>query len=110
MSLLVTVVMCAVVVGLGKSAVAVADALRAALKHRAQPGVDWEESRVNHLVLVVECSPLNGDSCEAAQKFMRDVRKSDGYPVYSEIIGRKVAILAILVATSRGRRACDLVS
>ena len=85
----------AVVVGLGKSAVAVADALRAALKHRAQPGVDWEESRVNHLVLVVECSPLNGDSCEAAQKFMRDVRKSDGYPVYSEIIGRKVAILAI---------------
>lgn len=84
-----------VVVGFGKAAIPVADQLRDALKHRARPGDNWEESQVNHLAVVVECSPMNGDCCEAANKFMRDVRKSDGYPVYSEIIGRKVAVLAI---------------
>ena len=85
----------AVVIGLGRAAVPIADALRAALGHRVRPGDNWEESRVNHLIIVVECLAMNGDCCEAANKFMRDVRKSDGYPVYSAIIGRKVAVLAL---------------
>lgn len=46
------------------------------------------------LIVVVECSP-SGDCVEAANKFMRDIRKSDGYPVYSEIISRRVAVLAL---------------
>jgi len=85
----------ALVVGFGKSAQPVCNALRAALGYRAREGDGWEETRVNHLVIVVECMPTNGDCCEAANKFMRDIRKSDGYPVYSEIIGRKVAVLGL---------------
>ena len=49
---------------------------------------------VNHLVVVVECTGA-GDCCEAANKFMRQVRGSDGYGVYSNIIGRKVAVLGL---------------
>ena len=85
----------ALVIGLGKAALPVAESLRASLGYRARKGDGWEESRVHHLVVVVECMPMTGDCCEAAEKFMRDVRKSDGYPVYSEIIGRKVAVLAL---------------
>jgi hypothetical protein len=85
----------ALVIGLGKAALPVAESLRATLGSRARKGEGWEESRVHHLVVVVECMPMTGDCCEAAEKFMRDVRKSDGYPVYSEIIGRKVAVLAL---------------
>ena len=85
----------ALVVGLGKAAVPVADQLRAALGHRACKGDGWEESKVNHLVVVVECLPTSGEACEAATKFMRQVRASDGYGVYSDIIKRQVAILAL---------------
>ena len=84
-----------IVVGIGKAANPVADQLRTALGARARPGDGWEESRVNHLVLVVECMPTTGDCCEAANKFMRQVRASDGYGTYSQIIKRKVAILAL---------------
>lgn len=84
------------VVGLGSKATAdVADRLRDALAHRARPGDGWEESKVLHLVLVVECSAINGDCDQAALKFMRQVRSSDGYGTYSEIIGRRVAVLAL---------------
>ena len=85
----------AVVVGLGKAAVPVADQLRVALGYRARKGDGWEESKVNHLVIVVECVPTSGEVCEAANKFMRQVRASDGYGVYSDIIKRQVAILAL---------------
>ena len=85
----------AIVVGFGKAAVPVADQLREILGHRAKKGDDWEGSKVNHLVVVVECVAMTGDCCEAATKFMRQVRGSDGYGVYSDIIGRKVALLAL---------------
>ena len=85
----------AIVVPLGKSAVPTADAIRSQLGHRARPGTDWEESRVLHLILVVECSPMNGDCCEAASKFMRQLRASDGYATYAAIIGRKVAVVGL---------------
>ena len=42
----------ALVVGFGKSALPVADSLRAALGYRACAGDGWEESKVNHLVVV----------------------------------------------------------
>lgn len=83
------------VVGLGKAAVPVADKLRSVLAHRARPGDNWEESRTNHLVVVVECMPTTGAECEAAAKFMRQVRGSDGYGTYSQIIKRRVAVLAL---------------
>ena len=85
----------AIVIGLGKEAEKVADKLRSALAHRAKPGDNWEETKVNHLVVVVECLAMNGDCCEAAQKFMRRCRGSDGYGVYSDIIGRRVAVLGL---------------
>ena len=44
---------------------------------------------MNHLIVVVDCS--GPSECEAATKFQRQVRASDGYGTYSEIIGRKVA-------------------
>ena len=84
------------VVGLGSKATAdVADRLRDALAHRARPGDGWEESKVLHLVLVVECSAITGDCDQVALNFMRQVRSSDGYGTYSEIIGRRVAVLAL---------------
>ena len=90
----------ALVVGFGKAAERVADKLRSALEGCVKVGdeyamTDWEGTKVNHLVVVVECFEMNGDCCEAANKFMRQVRASDGYPVYSEIIGRKVAVLGL---------------
>ena len=90
----------ALVVGFGKAAERVADKLRLALEGCVQVSdeytmTDWEGSKVNHLVVVVECQPTNGDCCEAASKFMRQVRGSDGYSVYSNIIGRKVAVLGL---------------
>jgi len=86
----------AIVVGLGRAAGPAADALREALGAHARECADddWEASRVNHLCLVVECGPT-GACCEAAEKFMREVRRSDGYSVYSEIIRRRVAVLAL---------------
>jgi len=84
------------VTAVGQAATPIACQVRSCLGHRAASADDddWEESKVNHLVVVVECLP-NGDCCEAANKFMRKVRASDGYAVYSEIIGRKVAILGV---------------
>ena len=82
------------VVGLGKAAIPVADKLRSTLAHRARSGDNWEESRTNHLVVVVECMST-GAECEAAAKFMRQVRGSDGYGTYSQIIKRRVAVLAL---------------
>lgn len=38
---------------------------------------------------------MNGDCCEAAQKFMRQLRASDGYSTYAAIIGRKVAVVGL---------------
>lgn len=84
----------AIVVPLGRSAVTTADAIRNALAHRAKPGTDWEESRVLHLILVVECT-ATGECCEAAQKFMRQLRASDGYATYAAIIGRKVSVVGL---------------
>mmetsp|Transcript_23689 Transcript_23689/g.75823 ORF Transcript_23689/g.75823 Transcript_23689/m.75823 type:complete len:169 (-) Transcript_23689:130-636(-) len=86
----------AIVVGLGRAAGPAADALHEALGAHARECADddWEASRVNHLCLVVECGPT-GACCEAAEKFMREVRRSDGYSVYSEIIRRRVAVLAL---------------
>jgi hypothetical protein len=46
-------------------------------------------------VVIVECSSINGECCEAANKFMRQVRASDGYSVYSDIIERKVAVIGL---------------
>jgi len=87
------------VVGLGKQAKPVAKLLREALgRHAPSADEEWEESRVNHLVLVVECT-VAGVCCEEANAFMRAVRRSDGYGVYSEIIGRQVAILGLGQAT-----------
>jgi len=86
----------AIVCGIGKPAVKLATSLRDALGRRCHSSSDdWEGSKVNHLVIIVECMPMNGDCCEAANKFMRQVRASDGYGVYSNIIGRQVAILAL---------------
>lgn len=87
----------AVVVGLGKAAAPVADLFRQTLgKHRVPTLNDnWEETKVNHLIVIVECSPMNGDCCDAAAKFCRQVRASDGYGVYSDIIQRQVAVLAL---------------
>ena len=86
----------ALVVGLGKAAGPIATLVRDALGDCCTAkGDGWEESRTNHLVVVVECVPPTGDCCEAANKFMRTVRASDGYSVYSDIIERKVAVLAI---------------
>lgn len=87
----------ALVVGLGKAGQKVAGLLRAELgKSRVPTESDnWEETKINHLIVVVECNPMNGDCCEAASKFMRQVRASDGYGVYSDIIGRKVGVLAL---------------
>ena len=92
----------ALVVGLGKAAQPVAAKLREALAHRCTTkSDDWEVSKVNHLVVVVECGP-SGDCCEAAAKFQRNVRASDGYSVYSDIIQRKVAVLGLGKASGKG--------
>lgn len=87
----------ALVCGIGKTAVPIAALVREALGKFRVPtnSDDWEGSKVNHLIVVVECNAMNGDCCEAANKFMREVRGSDGYGVYSDIIKRKVAILAL---------------
>ena len=91
----------ALVVGLGKAAQPVAAKLREALAHRCTTkSDDWEMSKVNHLVVVVDCGP-SGDCCEAATKFMRNVRASDGYCVYSDIIQRKVAVLGLGKASGK---------
>jgi hypothetical protein len=84
----------ALVVPLGH-VIPIADAVRLALGQHALSGVEWEESKVRDLVVIVECNETNGDVCEAGQKFMREVRRSDGYPIYSEIIGRRVAVLGV---------------
>ena len=84
----------ALVVGFGKAGEKVADKLRSALEGCVKASDDWEGTKVNHLVVVVECTGT-GDCCEAANKFMRQVRGSDGYGVYSNIIGRKVAVLGV---------------
>ena len=92
----------ALVVGLGKAAQPVAAKLREALAHRCSTkSDDWEVSKVNHLVVVVECGP-SGDCCDAATKFQRNVRASDGYSVYSDIIQRKVAVLGLGKASAKG--------
>lgn len=88
----------ALVVGIGsKATVHIASLVREALGKFRVPtsSDDWEGSKVNHLVVVVECNAINGDCCEAANKFMRQVRGSDGYGVYSDIIKRHVAVLAL---------------
>ena len=84
----------AIVVPLGKSVQPVADAVRDAIGRHAKAGDDWEYTKVLHLIVVVECTS-NGDCCEAGTKFMRAVRGSDGYGTYSDIIGRRCAVLAI---------------
>lgn len=85
----------ALVVGFGKAAEKVAGQLREALQACVTTkSDDWEGSKVNHLLVVVECAP-SGDCCEAAKRFMRQVRGSDGYGTYSGIIGRRVAVLGL---------------
>ena len=51
----------AVVIGLGKQAEKVAQLVREALGHRAVASDDWEGTKVNHLIVVVDCMPMNGD-------------------------------------------------
>ena len=57
----------------------VGDATDAAALQRALEGRE----------VVVECMSTNGAECEAAAKFMRQVRASDGYGTYSQIIKRQ---------------------
>ena len=63
----------ALVVGFGKAAERVADKLRLALEGCVKVGdeyamTDWEGTKVNHLVVVVECMEMNGDCCEASNR------------------------------------------